>query len=408
VLVSPDALLYHLRRSAAPLSPTPRVLGIDDFAFRKGRVYGTILIDLERHCPVDLLPDREADTVASWLKEHPGVEVISRDRGNCYKGGATKGAPEAMQVADRWHLIKNLGDTLESLLQRQHRPMREIVHRLAGEHAVNEQHELLEARPLSPSMARAQEEAEGRHARREARYERVRELYRAGFSQSGISRQTGLSSKTIRTYLQAQSCPHHPATRRPRPTLLAPFVGYLRQRWEAGCHNASALLGEIQAQGYRGQVSILKQYLKPWHARLPTSGQIPQAVPSASSVRWWLLGKVDQTDTQERFVTALLEHCLAVKAGQELAEQFLRLVRDGPTADLDGWLQRVQGCGVPEMQGFAKGLISDKAAVEAALSLRWSNGQTEGQVNRLKFLKRQMYGRASFGLLKARVLPLAA
>jgi transposase len=227
LFVSPDALLRHLRRAPAPSAAAPRVLGVDDFAFRRGHVYGAILIDLERHRPVDLLPDREAKTLEAWLQSHPGVEIISRDRGNGYIEGATKGAPHAMQVADRWHLLKNLGDTLERFLARHHRQMREAAHGLAQGAAeqTNAVAADAAAAPVpTPAQQRARQEQAECRCRREAHYERVRQLYGQGYNQSAIRRQTGLSPKTIRKYLQAQICPHYPERRRARATVVSPFA----------------------------------------------------------------------------------------------------------------------------------------------------------------------------------------
>jgi transposase len=202
LLVSPDALLESLRRSSlpAPASPTPRVLGVDDFAFKRGRRYGTLLVDLERRCPVDLLLDRESTTVERWLKEHPGVEIVSRDRANCYAEGVRAGAPHAVQVADRWHLIKNVGDALEKVLIRKHSLLREVAAR-SGDAPQ------LQPAPPSPRRVRQSQQANARHERRLARYEQILDLHRKGVSILGIQRLTGADPKTIRKYLRNGGLP---------------------------------------------------------------------------------------------------------------------------------------------------------------------------------------------------------
>ena len=400
LLVSADALLYQLKCAASPASSTPRVLGADDFAFKRGHVYGTILVDLEKRRPVDLLPDREADTFSAWLQEHPGVEIISRDLcracatgGNTYIEGATKGAPQAVQVADRWHLLKNLGDALERFLCRHHRQLREAAPSPAAgtprdgqaqEGAATAQAVEAAVPPQTPAQtaaqARACQEHSERRCRREGVYERVRQLYRQGCTQSEIARRTGLARQTIRKYLNAESCPHYPQRRRARVTVVSPFAAYLKQRWEEGSHNAAQLFQEVKAQGYRGQYSMLKDYLRAWRATeaVPALGRHGDA-PSASTARWWLLGHFGKASPEERrrreqFVERLCALCSEVQTAQTLALEFTRLVRERTADGFAPWLEKVAASDLPELKAFAQGLVQDKAAVEAALSLSWSNG----------------------------------
>ena len=439
LVVSPDALLEGLKKAPPSVSlSTPRALGIDDFAFRKGHTYGTILVDLERRCPVDLLADREAETVARWLKEHPGVQIISRDRSETYRNASTHGAPEAVQVADRFHLVKNIGDSLKQLLERHHRCLGKAVQSLVEQESAaasnDEPSEHTQVETATPGTIpvpmrltpprRTEHEKSCHRERKQACYEQVRQLHQTGLSHYAIARQTGISRQTIRKYLRADTCPHYPE-RAPRPGCLTPFAGYLKQRWEEGCHNAAELLREIQAQGYRGKYSILKVYLQPWRAYLPeeqechTTGPktkrrlLRHYVPSASVVRWWLLGHMSTADAERRawqqaFVETLCRLFPDVEAARTLSAGFVRLVKERRAAELDAWLEAARHCPAPEMRRFAQGLLCDKAAVSAALSEQWSNGPVEGQVNRLKTIKRAGYGRAGFGLLRARVLPLGA
>jgi transposase len=237
------------------------VLGVDDFAFRKGHTYGTILVDLERRCLVDLLADRDAASVEAWLKEHPGIQIISRDRSETYRNASTQGAPNAVQVADRFHLAKNIGDTLKHLLERQHRALSKAAQSLAepeaeGSGCHESEHppqpeESVNLTPITtPDTTRltpthsAEDEKSCRRQRKQARYEQVRQLHEQGFSRHAIAHQTGISRKTIRKYLSADICPHYPK-RAPRPGALTPFADHLKRRWEEGCHNAAALLREI-------------------------------------------------------------------------------------------------------------------------------------------------------------------
>jgi transposase len=301
---SPDTLLRRLAEKVPPPSATPRVLGVDDWALRKGQRYGTILVDLERRCVVDLLPDRHAETLAQWLQEHPGVEIIARDRGGAYAEGARQGAPEAVQVADRWHLLQNLAEALEAALAREQRALREAAEAaapadpaasLATEGAPLDQEENHE--PPAPAVAstRAAQERAARRERRLALFEEVTRLYQAGYSHSAIAAKTGKDRRTVRQYLQADAFPE-PKQRQRRPGQLAPFHAYLEQRWQAGCHNATQLWREIRAQGFRGACSAVKQLLSGWRAQLPpaerrTRGKPSQApaarrVPAPRAVVW--------------------------------------------------------------------------------------------------------------------------
>ena len=262
--VSPDALLRSLHRTPPPDSSTPRVLGVDDFAFKRGRVYGTLLIDLERHRPVDLLPDREAQTLANWLQTHPGVEVISRDRGNAYIEGATQGAPDAVQVADRWHLLHNLKGAVEELLMR-HRS--QLLRRAPLTSAPS-----LPDRPSSePSCSVLSQHEKARLAKRDKRLERygqVAALKEQGKSVPEIAQAVGVSKRTISRFLAASSFPERRRRRR-SPSPLDPYLPYLKERFEAGCHKGRPLWRQIVAQGYAGPVASIYPVLARLREGLP-------------------------------------------------------------------------------------------------------------------------------------------
>lgn len=426
--ISSDTILRQLRRLVpAPLS-SPRVLGIDDFAFKRGQRYGTLLVDLERRQPVDLLPDRQAETVAAWLSGHPGIEIISRDRAGAYAEGARLGAPQAVQVADRWHLLKNVREALERLLTRYHPAIRQAAMSVAttlGERPVGTS----EAAPLRADPAvtpvpltRRQGEQAARRERRLARYQEVMRLHQEGLSVRAIAQRLGMHRRTVRLFIRAGGFPER-ATPPARPSQLDGYRGYLRQRWEAGCHNATGLWRELRAQGFQGCRTLVNRAIQPW--RRPRPDQSPRAskspapptsrslaIPSPRPVSGWLLelAKAADEDTQayqQAFVERLCEENPPIKTAQELACEFVRLIKERQALRFSGWLEQALHSGVSELEGLARGLQHDQAAVRAALTEPWSNGQVEGQINRLKCLKRQMYGRASFDLLRLRVLRAA-
>jgi transposase len=420
------ATLLRLVR-AAPLAPpeTPRILGVDDWAWRRGQRYGSILVDLERRCPVDLLPDRSAAGLTTWLREHPGIDVISRDRAGAYADGARQGAPDAVQVADRFHLLANAGELLERVLGCRRTALRLAA--AAVDHAVREQDppEAEAKAPATlaaaPGRVRAQEQQDERRAHRLARYDAVVALHQQGHSHSAISRQTGLGRRTVRRYLRAGAFPER-AVPPARSTILAPYEPYLRVRWTEGCHNARELWQEIRSRGFPGQPAIVRRYIARWRplpgrpgpsVRKTVAGDTqptpparqPTPVPSPRQARWILL-RASETLTPEELAyrTALLAADPAIREAQQFAADFGTMVRTRNRAALAGWLERAEASSQPEIRSFAAGLRRDQPAVEAALSSACSNGQTEGQVNRLKTLKRQMYGRANLDLLRKRFL----
>lgn len=236
-----------IRTSPLPTVATPSILGVDDFVFRKGRVYGTILVDLEKRRPIDLLPDRTAHTFAEWLHAHPGVTTIVRDRSGEYARGASLGAPSAKQVVDRWHILVNLRETLERLLTRRHAELcvlpvsQELREQLAGRH---------QPRPLRPPSAEEVERQQARRTRRYARYEQVRALHAIGLPLTQIAQRLEMTWTTARRFATAQMFPERAVTK-PRASQIDRYALYLEQRWNAGCTNASQLWREVVSGLYR-------------------------------------------------------------------------------------------------------------------------------------------------------------
>jgi transposase len=414
--VSPDTLLRLIRAAELPEQDMPRVLGVDDFAFRRGRKYGSLLIDLERHVRVDMLPDRTADSLSAWLLDHPGVEVLSRDRGGSYADGGRRGAPEAVQVADRFHVLANLREALEHLLIRKHRYLEEAATALTKQDQQEaEEQPPDEVLPATVPQTRDQQLAKARRARRLTRYEDVRRLQAEGWSLRVIARQTGLARQTVCRFAHAEVFPER-VPRARYPSITDPYEPYLRQRWNEGCQNAAQLWREIRQQGFAGSCSNLRVRLATWRSRPARCGRPPRGsrgppAPPGISPRSprqasWLLvrlpGDVERED--QTYLEQLCHLCPEVAAAYSLAQEFGRLVRERDHPALERWLLTAEQTKVPELVGFVAGIRRDQAAVEQMLLTEWSNGQLEGQVNRLKLLKRAMYGRAKFDLLRRRVL----
>lgn len=447
VPVSPDTLLRQLRGRGPFRGPAPRVLGVDDFAFLRGQRYGTLLIDLETHEPVDLLPDRSAETLAAWLREHPGVEIISRDRASSYAEGARQGAPDAVQVADRWHLLKNLSEALGNVLAREHAALHAAAQAPSGGNtpsdsvpaAAPENSLLLPPGPSAPNSPapdaapetdpetptsgapaatwnrrsrREREQSAQARERRLALYTQILQLDAEGLSHREIARHLGISHTTVAKYLAAGSFPERKERANP-PGSLEPYAAYLRTRWEAGCHQARQLWKELQEQGYTGKATAVWRFTQAWRTEpggKPKAGAVIRdpsvpANPSPRAVVWWLLCPQKRTAAQTAFVAQLLAANEPIHLAYTLVAEFFGLVRERKAEQLPAWMERAEASGLPDLIGFCNGVRRDWEAVKEGLSLPWSNGPVEGQVNRLKLIKRQMYGRAGFALLRGRVLP---
>ncbi|MCI0420219.1 MAG: ISL3 family transposase [Chloroflexi bacterium] len=424
---SPDQLLGLIRATPEVAVETPRVLGVDDWAKRKGRSYGTILIDLEAHRVVDVLLERSAEAVETWLQEHPGVEIISRDRGNDYIKGITAGAPNAVQVADRWHLLSNLREAAELLLTDKPACLKaaadkpEVVQtelatttETAGlvENAASVQAERAVEGAAPTTKAEVRKQA--RHARKQERFDLVRQLHDQGLSDREISRQMKMSTRTISKYLQADSCPFYPEGVRRGNSKLDAYWDYLEQRWQAGCHNATQLWREIGQKGFDGSRGLVAKWAAQERRLLPKTAKQPspaaprpkKVVPWSVSRTAWLLVKPEaEMDEEEQLALERVKQAddLVAQAHQ-FVHAFQQMVREKQPEKLESWIAAVTASGIEALSSFAHGLKQDFDAVQNALSYPWSNGQTEGQVNRLKFVKRQMFGRAKFDLLRRHVL----
>jgi len=428
ITTSPDTLLRRVKRRKNEPAVPPRVVGIDDWAWRKGQRYGTIVVDLERSDVIDLLPDRDADTVAAWLKAHPGIEVVSRDRSATYAEAATGGAPRAVQVADRWHLLKNL---------------REAVERVLGRHStvVNATLKALEAPqcpargPTGPQTGAASPSAElpsppppvepvpesprlqaKRAKRRELveRFDRVHELHKRGHPAARIARELGLSRRSVFRYLRRETCPAWDL-RGSRRSRLDRHREWIDARLAEGLINVADLHRRLTKRGFKGSYASVYAFVT---KRLGAAGKRrdrlnavdPPALrlPSVRQLSFEWARRPEKRKPPEQARHDAIHGCsdeLAAALG--LADGFADLIRKRSTETLGEWLIRGEASSDPDLRRFAEGIRREEACVQAAVTERWSNGPVEGHVNRLKTIKRQMYGRAGFVLLRARVLNVA-
>ncbi|EFH85218.1 ISL3 family transposase [Ktedonobacter racemifer] len=385
------------------LSGSILFLGIDDFSFLRGYRFGTILVNLESHRVVDLLPDRKANTSAAWMRQHPDLMAISRDCGGEYASAAREGAPQAIQCADRFHLLKNLGEALEGLLARH----------LAIKRKKQTQETLDEHIPIwhatrsvrrSPKMERLQQ------AYREERlacYEQVVALRKLGMSQDAIAERVGMSQSTVSNWLLAGTYPE--TTRGPYISRLDPYLPYLFQRWESGCHNMACLFRELVDLGYKGSYASVRDHilrLLPGGKKNAARGEMLASAPlSSRQAAFLFLRRPEKLSVEEQETMLMLRQFHPeVDLAYELVQQFAQMLRERAAERLDAWLAQVLSSGLPELQSFAAGVEKDKDAVRAGLTWWINNGMVEGHVTKLKLMKRQGYGRAGFPLLRKRVL----
>jgi len=398
--ISDTTINRWIRAHPDPDELPVRVLGVDDWAKRKGQTYGTILVDLERRMIIDLLADREADTLAQWLSQHQGIEIVTRDRSRTYTKAIDQAVPKAVQVADRWHLLKNLSDTLFKILQQEYATLKKRYKKLQ-KHPQNAQ--ILEKRAeISPTEDESEQLTPSEQRRKES-MEKTARLVQLGWTQKAIARELDLHPKTIHRYLQRPTA----KVRRPkRKQQLDPFKPYILKRWGEGCNNAAQLFREIKLRGYPGGLTMLQDFTKSLRQNGTTSAmELNPSLPSPRTLIWWILKEVDeQNEDQKKMWADLICDHPRLEATTDLANEFAEMVRERKPEILESWLQKASGSGYRSWRNFADSLKQDLTAVQAALTLDWSNGPTEGHVNRLKCLKRQMYGRAKDDLLRKRAL----
>ena len=388
-----------------PDLPTGSILylGIDDFSFRRGCQFGTILVNLESHRVVDLLPDRKAETSAAWMRQQLDLMAVSRDRGGEYASAARQGAPQALQCADRFHLLKNLGEALEGLL----------AHHLAAERkrqmqaTIDSQAPVWQSKRATRSSPKLERLQQARREERLAHYEQVIALRKLGMSQAAIARQVGIGASTVQSWLAAGRFPE----RKPREqaSQLDRYLPYLFQRWEDGCHNIACLFRELVEQGYKGSYESVRDNLV---RLLPTgrkneasSESVAPALATSRQAAFLFLRRPEKLPVEEQEQLYKLRQINPeVDRAYDLVQQFVQMLHTRGGEHLDGWLDQVERSGLPELQSFAMGVKKDKDAVKAGLTWWINNGMVEGHVTKLKLIKRQGYGRAGFPLLRKRVL----
>nr|WSX54179.1 ISL3 family transposase [Streptomyces sp. NBC_00974] len=383
-------LLRRVMALPDPQFSTPRVLGVDDFAIRRGQTYSTVLTSVEDHRVVDVLPTREAGPLAAWLIRHPGVEIICRDRAGAYAEGARRGAPNALQVADRFHLWQGLGRAVETCV---------AAHRdcLRNPSPSGMLPEAIPGRPHDDS------EPVGRRAeRKKAAHALVHELLAQGHSRRAIARHLGWGLNTVLRYANAARWQDTYRENRPRPSRLDPYKPYLERRFAEGCTSVTRLHSELVADNAPITYQMVRSHIATLRRTPADAAPRP---PTVRQVTGWLTRHPTTLTEEDRAgLKQVLTRCPELDTAAAHVRDFGEILTDRLGSTLPTWIDAVDASQLPGLTGFALHLHRDLDAVMAGLTLNWSSGSIEGAVNRIKKIKRQLYGRAGFELLRKMIL----
>lgn len=384
--VSNDTLLRVVRRRARPRTEPLTVVGIEDWAFRRNHRYGTIVCDLQRRRIVRLPPDREIATVKAWLAEHPEIRIVSRDRGGGYGEAAAKALPNAIQVADRWHLLENASSAFLDAVRKSMRAIRTVIG----------------ATTINPGLLTCAEKLqyEG-YLRREETNAAILALAKEGVPIKEIVRRTGHSRKLVRQVHRGERTDVF----RVRQSTLEAHLPFLDTQWAEGCRNGAELWRCLKERGFRGSLRVVSEWSTRRRRAEKATDQQLQKVPSARTVARLMTTARDHLSTADTVTIAAIEAGVPqLVEARGLMARFHDMVRNKIAADLDFW---IADGGTRLIASFVAGITKDKAAVYAAITEPWSNGQAEGQITKLKLVKRQMYGRAKVDRLEARLIGAA-
>jgi transposase len=381
--VSNDTLIRAVRRKSMAPDDALNVVGVDDWAFRRNHRYGTLVCDLEKRRIIKLLPDREIATVSTFLAQHPEIAIVSRDRGGGYREAAAKALPHAMQVADRWHLMENASAAFLDVVRKSMRAIRTAIG----------------ATTINPALLTCAERLQyDSYLRREDVNSTITKLSSDGVPIKEIVRQTGYSRGTVRQIVRG----HRTDVFRVRQSSLEAYLPLLDKLWGSGQHNGAELWRQLKCKGFRGCSRVVGE----WAARRRRSERVCdqqlQKVPSARTIARLMTTARDQLSKADTITIAAIEAGVpALIQARNLIDRFQTMIRRKARTELDPWIADARDS---LFAPFANGILKDKAAVSAAITEPWSNGQVEGQINKLKLVKRQMYGRAKLDLLQARLI----
>lgn len=396
IQISDTSLLRIINNMHFPEPDTPYALGIDDWAYKKRNRYGTILVNLETRRVIDILNDREACTIERWLKAHPGIGIITRDRYGNYVKGATIGAPQAVQITDRWHLLKNLAEATTKIMTREYARLNKMLKHEANIEAGIPDTPDLDQSTVSDGMLKQ-------------RFDQLKILQSQGFSIKGMAKTLGMHRQTVKKYMTMEALPRKMYKDQ---NMVEQYFPYIRRRMqEDKSIYLRTLWGELKNLGYSGAYSTLSEALiyygirlgkKATHLKPPVSTGANFKPSKLAMV--FLAAEEKLSDGQRQLIQKVCEKSRDLNTTVSLIRAYRQIMTDKDGSQLRSWIEMARKSDIPEICRFAEGLLTDYSAIENALTLPWSNGPVEGNVNKLKTIKRQMYGRASFDLLRKRLV----
>ncbi|WP_406296776.1 ISL3 family transposase [Streptomyces sp. NBC_00624] len=395
VTLSRCSVLSQLMRVPLPPLETPRVLGVDDFALYGG-TYGTLLVDATSRLPLTLWEGRDAEQLGRWLREHPGVEVACRDGSLTYRQGITAGAPDAVQVSDRFHLWQGLSRRVQDIASAHRNCLPAALPPVSGTDPASVE----ETAENAAADTRA-----GRHARR--LFEAVQALTRTGRSHSSVARELGLNRRTVSKYARAGTWQE--VMRRPprKPSTLDPYLGYLQQRWDEGQHSAKILHEELQSKGYLGHYQRVKMAVAPLRRGLPLDEPRERAPSPRETARWITTHPHRHSPHINDRLPRLLDHCPELRTTHRLVRRFAAMLDNRDATPLPEWLDDLANSGLAPLAGLAGALREDRHAVAQGITTLYNSGVNEGRITDVKLQKRLMAGRAGVSLLRHRVVLIA-
>ncbi|MFI6048447.1 ISL3 family transposase, partial [Nocardia sp. NPDC051321] len=388
-----DTLLRLVRRLPDPPPGTIVVLGVDDFATRRGHRYGTVMVDLETRRPVDLIDGRDGEALATWLRQRTRPQIVCRDRAGGYAEGIRQGAPDALQVADRFHLWHNLGQAVEKDVSAARRDLAAVLAAQADFQRSGQTPPIIDHRELKVVTRFRQHHAA------------VHRLRQQGLSNAAISRELSLHPATVRKFANATTVDPLIAKNQQRSSILDDYYEYLHRRWNDGIRNAAELTREITPQGYTGTEQQVQRYLRRFRTGTSQIAVPSPRPPSVRDITRWIMSDPDNLEQKDLAGLAKIR-----KISKDLnrltghVKDFAVMMTRLEGHRLDAWISAVGKDSLTAIASFARNLRRDIDAVRNGLTLPYSSGPVEGHVNRIKMLKRQMFGRANLDLLRKRTL----
>ena len=399
--ISPSTALRMI--DSLPIPPTEKVtvLGVDDWAYRKGLTYGTVLVNMETGEVIDLLIGRDGVSLKGWLAKHPEIEIVTRDRASAYSSTVSSMLPNAIQVADKFHLLKNFSDCVYSVIRIEYRNL-----------AISMNEKSLQTEPLHPEIPKENEKvplnAKGeRNEYIKYRFEKVKAMLKDGAGLKTVARSLQISRNAVRRYAKVDVLPiksiYHKYDYNEYLEIIS--IGFSEGK------SFPKIYARMKEAGFKGSHSAFYCQFKDHPMRTtPTvykAINIKLRLLSPRKISRYLafkdLSKIkDETDRE--LMEKLLSKSSTLKKIREQVLTFKELLLGNNVTLLKEWMDRTLSIGISQLQSFVRGLMGDIEAVKNAVETNWSNGQVEGQVNRLKSIKRQMYGRASFELLRRKVI----